>query len=105
MTDQWESLNLKGAPSPRSGHRCALFKSKLIVFGGFFDAGKTVKYYNDLYELDLDDLAWSAVGNPLDVGPSPRSACQLALHDTTLVRFTPPSAGETGLYYNRVDAN
>jgi hypothetical protein len=44
------------------------------------------RYYNDLFELDLDELRWCAVGNPLDIGPSPRSACQLALLDNTLVR-------------------
>lgn len=42
-TNQWEQLNLKGAPSARSGHRCALYKSKLVLFGGFFDSGKQVK--------------------------------------------------------------
>ena len=43
------------------------------------------RYYNDLWELDLAELKWAAVGN-LATGPwpSPRSGCQLALHADTL---------------------
>ncbi|KAJ7535226.1 hypothetical protein O6H91_12G023200 [Diphasiastrum complanatum] len=33
----WEPLQVKGGPSPRSGHRMVLHKHKLILFGGFYD--------------------------------------------------------------------
>ena len=37
----WELLPGKGGPPGRSGHRMALHKYKLVVFGGFNDSGKT----------------------------------------------------------------
>ncbi|KAK3439809.1 hypothetical protein EUGRSUZ_B00150 [Eucalyptus grandis] len=53
-TNQWEQLNLKGCPGPRSGHRMVLYKHKIIVFGGFYDTLREVRYYNDLFVFDLD---------------------------------------------------
>ncbi|KAF3658516.1 putative acetate--CoA ligase ACS, chloroplastic/glyoxysomal-like [Capsicum annuum] len=42
-TNQWEQLNYKGCPSPRSGHRMILYKHKIIVFGGFYDTLREVR--------------------------------------------------------------
>lgn len=42
-TFEWDCLPLKGAPSARSGHRVALYKHKMVLFGGFYDTGKEVK--------------------------------------------------------------
>ncbi|XP_061374784.1 uncharacterized protein LOC133317006 [Gastrolobium bilobum] len=42
-TNQWEQLNLKGCPSPRSGHRMMLYKHKIILFGGFYDTLREVR--------------------------------------------------------------
>lgn len=36
----WELLPGKGGPAGRSGHRMALHRNRLIVFGGFNDSGK-----------------------------------------------------------------
>jgi hypothetical protein len=36
----WELLPAKGGPAGRSGHRMALHRNRLIVFGGFNDSGK-----------------------------------------------------------------
>lgn len=36
------------------------------------------RYYNDLYELDLDALKWTPIGKPGDLVPPSRSGCQLA---------------------------
>jgi hypothetical protein len=38
----------KNAPTPRSGHRMIAFKNMLLVFGGFFDNGSSVRNFNDL---------------------------------------------------------
>lgn len=40
---RWEQLPSKGGPSARSGHRMALYKNSLLLFGGFFDNGKETK--------------------------------------------------------------
>ena len=44
-TWEWDQLPQKGGscPSARSGHRMALHKGRIIMFGGFFDNGKEVK--------------------------------------------------------------
>lgn len=34
----------KGGPSARSGHRMALWKNRLLVFGGFYSAAKDVRH-------------------------------------------------------------
>ncbi|KAG6548348.1 hypothetical protein Mapa_010127 [Marchantia paleacea] len=78
-TNTWEQLNLKGAPSPRSGHRMIMYKHKIILFGGFYDTLREVRYFNDLYVLDLDDYKWQEVKpTPGQLWPSARSAFQFA---------------------------
>ena len=34
---EWEQLPGRGGPSARSGHRMALHKNKLLLFGGFYE--------------------------------------------------------------------
>lgn len=76
-TNQWEQINLKGCPSPRSGHRMVLYKHKIIVFGGFYDTLREVRYYNDMYVFDLDQYKWQEVKpSPGAMWPSPRSGFQ-----------------------------
>ena len=41
---------------------------------------RSFRYYNDLWELDLETLKWSALGAPGALAPPPRSGCQLVLH-------------------------
>ncbi|GAQ82566.1 hypothetical protein KFL_001150260 [Klebsormidium nitens] len=80
-TNVWEQLNLKGGPSPRSGHRMVLYKHKLLVFGGFYDTLREVRYFDDLHVLDLDEMKWTEVKQkPGAIAPSPRSAFQMALN-------------------------
>ncbi|GAB65437.1 kelch domain-containing protein [Plasmodium cynomolgi strain B] len=45
-------------PSPRSGHRMILWKSSIIMFGGFFDNGKSVEYFSDLYMYVISSNKW-----------------------------------------------
>ena len=78
-TLQWEQITAKNGPSARSGHRMVLCRDQLLVFGGFFDNLREVKYYNDLHLFDLSLYKWTRVtpepGAPV---PSPRSGFQLA---------------------------
>ena len=81
----WEQLMFSGpgaAPSARSGHRMVAYKNVLVLFGGFYDTGKTTRYYNDLWVFDLDKLTWEEK-KVAGSGPSPRGGCQLALHQET----------------------
>ena len=85
---KWEQLPSKGGPSPRSGHRMALYKGRLLLFGGFFDTGKETRYYNDLWSFDLEELKWEALGPaPGAPAPTPRGGCQLALHQDSNTMF------------------
>ncbi|KAF9602947.1 hypothetical protein IFM89_032829 [Coptis chinensis] len=76
-TYQWEQLNLKGCPSPRSGHRMVLYKHNIIVFGGFYDTLREVRYFNDLHVFDMDDFKWQEIKpRPGCMWPSARSGFQ-----------------------------
>lgn len=80
---EWEQESAKNGPSPRSGHRMVHVRDQLLVFGGFFDNLRDVKYYNDLYLFDLTLHKWTHItpepGAPV---PSPRSGFQLAVDPT-----------------------
>lgn len=79
-TNAWEQLQLKGCPSPRSGHRMVLYKHKLILFGGFYDTLREVRYFNDLHVLDLDEYKWQEIKPKLASSwPSPRSGFNFAV--------------------------
>eukprot|EP00192_Tetraselmis_astigmatica_P005231 CAMPEP_0117671142 /NCGR_PEP_ID=MMETSP0804-20121206/13165_1 /TAXON_ID=1074897 /ORGANISM="Tetraselmis astigmatica, Strain CCMP880" /LENGTH=530 /DNA_ID=CAMNT_0005479561 /DNA_START=26 /DNA_END=1618 /DNA_ORIENTATION=+ len=79
-TNEWENLPLKKGPSARSGHRVVMHKGRLILFGGYYDVGAEMKYYNDLWVLDIDNLQWNPAGDPFGPTPSPRSGCQMVVH-------------------------
>eukprot|EP00961_Rhodomonas_salina_P150941 2032599-Rhodomonas_salina.2 len=40
-----------------------LWKNKVFVFGGFYDTGHDVRYYNDAYLYDLLELKWTKLGD------------------------------------------
>ncbi|KAL9228416.1 hypothetical protein vseg_004002 [Gypsophila vaccaria] len=87
-TNQWEQLNYKGAPSPRSGHRMILYKHKIIVFGGFYDTLREVRYLNDLHVFDLDQFKWQEIKpGPGAIWPSPRSAFQFAVYQDEIFLY------------------
>jgi hypothetical protein len=72
-------VEAKNGPSARSGHRMVHCRDQLLVFGGFFDNLREVKYYNDAYVFDLNFYQWHRL--PAEVGapvPQPRSGCCLA---------------------------
>lgn len=88
-TNIWEQLPTKGGPSARSGHRIATWGKKAIMFGGFYDNGRDVKYYNDVWEFDLEKCEWKCrcVGGEGALGPSPRSACHVGVHGDEFVLY------------------
>ncbi|XP_076896198.1 uncharacterized protein LOC143549080 [Bidens hawaiensis] len=87
-TNQWEQLNYKGCPSPRSGHRMVLYKHKLVVFGGFYDTLREVRYFNDLYVFDLDTFKWQEIKpTPGCLWPSARSGFQLFVYQEDIYLY------------------
>ncbi|XP_051916843.1 kelch domain-containing protein 4 isoform X1 [Hippocampus zosterae] len=75
-THTWENIKAPGGPSGRSGHRMALSKRQLLVFGGFHESTRDFIYYSDIYSFSLDTFSWSRL-SVSGVAPSPRSACQM----------------------------
>ncbi|KAJ0229291.1 hypothetical protein HA466_0317680 [Hirschfeldia incana] len=87
-TNEWEQLNLKGCPSPRSGHRMVLYKHKIIVFGGFYDTLREVRYYNDLYVFDLDQYKWQEIKpKPGAMWPTARSGFQFFVYQDEIFLY------------------
>lgn len=87
-TNQWEQLNYKGCPSPRSGHRMVLYKHKIIVFGGFYDTLREVRYYNDLHVFDLDLFKWQEIKpRPGCLWPSSRSGFQFSVYQDEIYLY------------------
>ncbi|XVF49706.1 hypothetical protein PTKIN_Ptkin04bG0034800 [Pterospermum kingtungense] len=87
-TNQWEQLNLKGCPSPRSGHRMVLYKHKIIAFGGFYDTLREVRYHNDLYIFDLDEFKWQEIKPKLGaMWPSARSGFQFFVYQDQIFLY------------------
>ncbi|KDD76720.1 hypothetical protein H632_c127p0, partial [Helicosporidium sp. ATCC 50920] len=82
----WEQLSGRGGPSPRSGHRMAVHKSGLLLFGGFYDAGKEVRFFNDVWRYDLAEGRWECLAPPPGtIAPAPRGGCQVCVHQDSLV--------------------
>ncbi|KAJ4961354.1 hypothetical protein NE237_021264 [Protea cynaroides] len=87
-TNQWEQLNLKGCPSPRSGHRMVLYKHKIIVFGGFYDTLREVRYFNDLHIFDLDQYKWQEIKpRPGCMWPNARSGFQFFVYQDEIFLY------------------
>ncbi|PPQ95943.1 hypothetical protein CVT26_016109 [Gymnopilus dilepis] len=73
-THSWDRIDTKIRPTPRSGHRMAVWKHLIILFGGFYDPGITTRYLNDLWVFDTHEYNWTKVElKETDLKPSPRS--------------------------------
>ncbi|KAK3144441.1 hypothetical protein QOZ80_4AG0313120 [Eleusine coracana subsp. coracana] len=87
-TNQWEQILAKGCPSARSGHRMILYKHKIVLFGGFYDTLREVRYYNDLHVFDLDNFKWEEIKpRPGCLWPSPRSGFQFAVYQDQIYLY------------------
>ncbi|KAJ7709920.1 hypothetical protein B0H17DRAFT_244413 [Mycena rosella] len=74
QTHAWDRIDTKIRPSARSGHRMAIWKHFIVLFGGFYDPGITTKYLNDLWLFDLQEYKWRQIEfRENDLRPSPRS--------------------------------
>lgn len=78
---KWEKIAATGGPSARSGHRMVALKKRLYVFGGFYDAGTTFQYFNDVWCFSLETYTWHEIKCEVPFGsirPAPRSAGSMA---------------------------
>ncbi|KAG5725207.1 Kelch domain-containing protein 4 [Termitomyces sp. T112] len=73
-THIWERIETRVRPSARSGHRMAMWKHCIVLFGGFYDPGVTTRYLNDLWVFDTQEYTWRQIEfREMDLKPSPRS--------------------------------
>ncbi|OBZ65625.1 Kelch repeat-containing protein 3 [Grifola frondosa] len=73
-THTWERIETKVRPTARSGHRMAMWKHYIVLFGGFYDPGLKTNYLNDLWLFDTQEYKWKQVEfKDNDRKPSPRS--------------------------------
>ena len=79
-TLKWTEIQARNPPSARSGHSCFLWKSYMIVFGGFFEAARETKFFADIHVFNLQTEQWLTLPTSrLSMKPEPRSACNVAL--------------------------
>lgn len=90
-TFSWEDLTstTKPLPSPRSGHRMALWKHFIVMFGGFYDAGAETKYLDDLWLFDTREYKWTKVDwlNDPNAKPTARSGFQLVSLESGVILY------------------
>jgi N-acetylneuraminic acid mutarotase len=85
-TLKWTEIAAKNPPSARSGHASFVWKQYMIVFGGFFEAVRDTKWYNDVCVFNLQTETWMDVPQSrLAAKPEPRSACNIASFGTDKV--------------------
>ncbi|EJF56876.1 galactose oxidase [Dichomitus squalens LYAD-421 SS1] len=73
-THSWERIETKVRPTARSGHRMAMWKHYIVLFGGFYDPGIKTNYLNDLWIFDTQEYKWRQIEfRDTDRKPSPRS--------------------------------
>ncbi|KAH9917135.1 galactose oxidase [Epithele typhae] len=73
-THSWERIETKVRPTARSGHRMAMWKHYVVLFGGFFDPGIKTNYLNDLWLFDTQEYKWRQIEfRDADRKPPPRS--------------------------------
>ncbi|KAH9848749.1 hypothetical protein C2E23DRAFT_842407 [Lenzites betulinus] len=73
-THTWERIETKVRPTARSGHRMAMWKHYIVLFGGFYDPGIKTNYLNDLWLFDTQEYKWKQVElKATERKPSPRS--------------------------------
>ena len=57
----WEKVETKVRPCGRSGHRMAMWKHFIVLFGGFVDPGIRTSYLQDLWVFDTLEYKWHEI--------------------------------------------
>lgn len=82
-TLKWEEIitrNTGSIPSARSGHTVFVWKHFMVLFGGFYEALKDTRWFNDVCILDLQTHTWLDIPHSkLTARPEPRSACNVGI--------------------------
>ena len=84
---EWEEIKAKNPPSARSGMGCMVWKHYMILFGGFFEALRETKFYQDVHVFNLQTETWMdcCSQSRLALKPNARSGSNLALFGDNIV--------------------
>ncbi len=61
-----EIVGVGEAPCGRSGHRMIVWRNYLILFGGFYEAMREVRWFNDVYFFSFQEERWVQMGYKLN---------------------------------------
>lgn len=88
-TNIWTEIKPSGdTPTARSGHRMVVWRNYIVLFGGFYEAMRDVRWYNDLYFFSLQEERWTNISFKSHAQvPRPRSGMQMAVFATDDVVF------------------
>jgi len=83
-TQKWSEIQTRSssgtAPAARSGHAAFVWKHYLVVFGGFYEALRDTRWYNDVCVMDLNTQTWLDIPHSkLANRPEARSACNISV--------------------------
>eukprot|EP00981_Chlorochromonas_danica_P001943 scaffold402_cov166-Ochromonas_danica.AAC.1 len=81
-TNVWKEIHATGdCPSGRSGHRMVVWRNYLVLFGGFYEAMREVRWFNDLFFFSFQEERWTQLPvRPSAPIPRPRSGVQMCVH-------------------------
>eukprot|EP00595_Chromulina_sp_UTEXLB2642_P001484 CAMPEP_0196765108 /NCGR_PEP_ID=MMETSP1095-20130614/7610_1 /TAXON_ID=96789 ORGANISM="Chromulina nebulosa, Strain UTEXLB2642" /NCGR_SAMPLE_ID=MMETSP1095 /ASSEMBLY_ACC=CAM_ASM_000446 /LENGTH=757 /DNA_ID=CAMNT_0042122529 /DNA_START=202 /DNA_END=2472 /DNA_ORIENTATION=+ len=81
-TNVWKEIRPIGdLPPARSGHRMLVWRNYIVLFGGFYEAMRDVRWFNDLYLYSFQDERWIQVPYKTYAQvPKARSGHQMALN-------------------------
>jgi hypothetical protein len=81
-TNCWCEVRASGdCPTARSGHRMVVWRGYIVLFGGFYEALREVRWYNDAYLFSFSDSRWTQLQyKPHSQLPKPRSGFQMIAH-------------------------
>ena len=93
---EWTNLRSRGTvPEPRYSHATTAIREKVWLYGGISFSNGTLRYFDDLYELDMRSLTWTKIHT---VGHKPQflscwslnvtASNQLVLHSTMSAKFS-----------------
>eukprot|EP00960_Hanusia_phi_P002780 82417-Hanusia_phi.AAC.1 len=85
---EWREKEVNIGEHFSEGVMQVLWKNSMFVFGGFYDTGHDVRYFNDAFLFDFGEMKWKKLGEDKrgdNVSwPSPRSACGIGEFEDTI---------------------
>jgi hypothetical protein len=76
----------------RSGHRMVVWRNYLVLFGGFYEAMRDVRWYNDLFLFSFQDERWTQI----QYRPHAQVLLKLCYHPAKLTNYLGTQTSQRG---------